>query len=289
MKEIYFTDHSASLNHKFKKKLLALGSYALARGVPFFSNRIAEKILCTPVKSKAQAKIPEGFRTSYIEVMNKKVAIYEKGVSDKVVLFVHGWSGNAFNFKSFFKTYIDAGYKVITFDQIAHGNSEGDTSNYYFFYQTLEAVYQHLSIDNNIEAIIAHSMGTSASVGARLPSGVKLCFIAPVIPVFDSLYSSVKGFGLSGLMVKKFLSSYESRFDLDLTSIDPKELIKSVDNPLKIIHSIDDQYIRPQDNLPYYSEKQKVNIVNLDGLGHFRILKSKEVVDLSLEFINDKN
>jgi len=289
MKQIYFTDHTASLNHRLKKKLLGLSSYALARGVPFFSNRIAEKILCTPVKAKTPAKIPEGFRTSYIEVLDKKVAIYEKGAGDKLVLFAHGWSGNAFNFKSFFDSYTDAGYKVITFDQIAHGNSDGDTSNYYFFYKTLEAVYKHLSVDHNINAVIAHSMGTSASIAAMLPPSTKLCFIAPVIPVFDSLYSSVKGFGLSGLMVKKFLSSYESRFDLDLNSIDPKKLIKSVDNPLQIIHSSDDQYIRPEDNLPYYSEKQKVNIVNLEGLGHFRILKSKEVVKLSLEFIDDSN
>lgn len=154
MKQIYFSDNNENLQKKFKRKVLGYSSYALAKGVPTVSNKLAEKILCTPVKSVKQKKLPEGFKTSYIDVNGFKVAIYEKGSSSKAVLFSHGWSGNGLNFTKFFKEYLNKGFKVITFDQIAHGQSEGSISNYYYFLETLKAVYNHLSDTNNIEAII---------------------------------------------------------------------------------------------------------------------------------------
>ncbi len=288
MKEIYFKDQGTNLSHGFKKKILGVASYTLAKSFPGLSNKLAEKILCTPIKPNVKKIIPDDFELSHIEVMGKKVSIYKKGESEKVILFSHGWSASSVNFSSFFDSYIEAGYSVIAFDQFAHGESEGKISNYYFFYSVLKAVYDELSSMHKIVGIVGHSIGASACIGAQLPIDIKLCLISPLIPVVDSLYDNVKEFGLSGLMISTFLKSYERRFGIDINAIDPKALIKNMKNKSLIIHCNDDQFIKHKKNQPFYSENQKSNLIVLDGVGHFRILKSKDVVLKSLEFMNEE-
>jgi esterase/lipase len=284
MKEIYFDTESRSISKVLKKKIINASSYTLAKISPKISNELAEKVLCTPIRPKIKRKIPSDFKVTKLKILDSVVNVYTKGTSDKYILFSHGWSGNAFNFSSFFDDFIDAGYSIICFDQIAHGYSEGKISNYYFFYNVFESVYKELVQTYNILGVVGHSMGASAIIGAKLPKELKLCLVAPLIPVFESLYSNTDSFGISSLTVKNFLKSYENRFSVSLNDIDPKNIVSKLKNDIYIVHSKDDQFIDHENNVPFYNQTQLDSVDLIDGVGHFRILKSEEVINKCLDF-----
>lgn len=284
MKQIYFDTESTSVTKVLKKKIINFSSYTMAKITPNLSNELAEKILCTPVRPKTKRKVPADFKVTSLHILDCEVKIYTKGTSDKYILFSHGWSGHAFNFSSFFDEFIDSGYSVICFDQIAHGHSQGKISNYYYFYNVFESIYKELKKDFNILGVVGHSMGASAIIGAKLPKELKLCLIAPLIPVFESLYANTNSFGISSLTVRQFLKSYEDRFSVSLNDIDPKNIVSGLKNQVCIVHSEDDQFINHTKNLPFYSQSQLDSVELVDGLGHFRILKSEQVINKCLDF-----
>lgn len=286
MKEIYFETKAPSITQNIKKGFFKASSYTLAKIYPVLSNHLAERLLCTPVRPKVKRRIGSGFDVKQMRILGHDVNIYIKGQSSKYILFSHGWSGNAFNFSSFYDDFLDAGYSVICFDQIAHGHSEGNISNYYYFYNVFETIYNELKSKFDILGVVGHSMGSSAIVGSKLNADIKLCLIAPLIPVFESLYLNTERFGISPLTVSNFLKSYEKRFSVKLDEIDPKNIISKLKNDLLIIHSEDDQFIDHYRNLPFYNNSQKESVQMINGLGHFRILKSKEVIDKCLSFLN---
>lgn len=277
MKEIYFSNQDNGFN--LKKFFLHYSSYSLARFTPKISNLLAEKILCTPIKSKVKKNVLDDFTKKRFSLMGNDLVVYEKGDSNKVVIFSHGWSGKGSDFSLYFDDIINLGFKVVVLDHVAHGDSKEKHSNFYFFYEGVKLILDEYKKDHQISSVIAHSMGAGATVAAIEDKDIKLFLLAPAISVFDFLYTSVTKFGLSARMVKTFLNSYEKKFSISVDNLDPKNKIKNIKNDMHIYHCFDDKFVKLDENLYFLNDVQKENLTSFNGLGHFRILKSKEVRD----------
>ena len=60
---------------------------------------------------------------------DRQVKVWKTG-DGPAILFAHGWNGRGAQFCHFFQPFIDAGYSVIYYDAPAHGESDGDMTNY---------------------------------------------------------------------------------------------------------------------------------------------------------------
>ncbi len=288
MKEIYFSKDKPSLIKRVSKNLVFFSSEAISRSFPNWTVSLAEKVLCSPTAMKKPLKM-EGFEQTELAVHDQKIRLYSKGDGSRIVVFAHGWSGNAGNFSAFYDRFLLQGYRVVAFDHVAHGNSTGAHANLFLFIKGTQAVLNWASQQGEIAGIVAHSMGGSAMISSMTPerSAIPLALIAPMIPLFESLYDSVDEFGISRRWLEALLDNLQSRYAIQISNIDPKEKIKTLQNPLLILHDTSDTHVPLQQYKTYLPAELRSSVVTTEKLGHFRILKSSQVADQALGFFQN--
>src|ERR671919_499626 len=86
-----------------------------------------------------------------------ELAVTTWGSSGPVVLLMHGWGGARAQMTGFVDPLLFAGYRVVAYDQPAHGESDGKMTNLLEIAPTMDLIVEH---EGNFDAIIAHSFGT---------------------------------------------------------------------------------------------------------------------------------
>ena len=72
------------------------------------------------------------------------------------VLLVHGWTGRATQLGGFVEPLVGRGYRVVAFDSLGHGDSEGNESSLPELANCIRQVVDELG---GVYGIIAHSLG----------------------------------------------------------------------------------------------------------------------------------
>jgi alpha-beta hydrolase superfamily lysophospholipase len=84
-----------------------------------FLARAALALFQTPRRSPHD--LPDA---TFVEVNGERLATWSYG-KGPTILLVHGWNGHAAQLRAFVSPLVDAGYRVVAFDQPAHGQSSG--------------------------------------------------------------------------------------------------------------------------------------------------------------------
>src|SRR5213078_206895 len=130
---------------------------------PELAGAWAERLFLTPPRSGGAAAALDliDARASLFEHRGRHIATWRWGERDApAVLLAHGWGGHAAQMRGFVFALLSAGYRVIGFDQPAHGLSEGRLTSLVDFADVLAAVAERHA---PIEAVIAHSLGAAAA------------------------------------------------------------------------------------------------------------------------------
>jgi hypothetical protein len=134
----------------------------------------AERLFLTPPKPRYPSS--EFFdlidaRQSFVQHRGRHIATWRWGSPEApAVLLVHGWGGRATQMKRFVFHLAAAGYRVIAYDQPAHGLSDGNLTGLPDFADVLAEVARH---HGNVQAVIAHSLGgpaTALAIARGLPA-----------------------------------------------------------------------------------------------------------------------
>ncbi|MEZ5839654.1 MAG: alpha/beta fold hydrolase [Hyphomicrobiales bacterium] len=139
---------------------------AASRIVPaLLAVRVAERLFTTPPHSRRWRDIEHEMladATRFAIPMDggPELAGYSWGRSgDPIVLLVHGWTATATCFVNFINPLVDAGFRVVAHDVLAHGNSPGRTVSVTEWADTILAA---LATVGPVDCIIGHSMGAGA-------------------------------------------------------------------------------------------------------------------------------
>ena len=119
--------HRISTNVRFLTGSLLLPEYAAA---------LAERLFLTPPRMSDPSRLPVSTffdfldaRSGYLEYRGRSLATWRWGPRDApAVLLAHGWGGYAAQMRGFVPQLLAAGYRVVAYDQPAHGLSEGKLS-----------------------------------------------------------------------------------------------------------------------------------------------------------------
>jgi pimeloyl-ACP methyl ester carboxylesterase len=216
-----------------------------------------------------------------------KLACYSWGQSDKIVLLVHGWDAKALDFYKMIPALVDSGYRVITFDGPGHGNSEGVRSNLVDFKEVMESL-----IKNKIGvpyAVIGHSMGGGAATYLLMDYDIHVKrLITIAIPLvskryFEQLFSEMK---IPVKMQRVFYKNMAEEFGEPIERynlIERKEPIQADD--ILMIYDEEDEEVSYKDTKDFLERHPRVKSLNIKGVGHYKIIKSKQAIDAIVDFL----
>src|SRR5882724_10460669 len=132
---------------------------ATALLAPDLAGAWAERLFLTPPKPQLETTALDliDARSSSLVHKGRQIAVWEWGWKSReapAVLLAHGWGGHTAQMRAFVFALLAAGYRVIGFDQPAHGLSEGRLTSLVDFADVLASVATRYG---PVQALIAHS------------------------------------------------------------------------------------------------------------------------------------
>src|SRR4026209_2347939 len=131
---------------------------------PDLAGAWAERLFLTPPRAAdaaASALDLIDARPGCIVHQGRHIMTWRWGAPDApAVLLAHGWGGHAAQMRAFVFPLLAAGYRVIAYDQPAHGVSEGRLTGLPDFAEVIAELAWHYG---EVSAIVAHSLGGAAA------------------------------------------------------------------------------------------------------------------------------
>jgi pimeloyl-ACP methyl ester carboxylesterase len=158
----------------------------------------------------------ENGKAFHIHVHDKNIRCWKWGQGPGI-LFVHGWNGRGVNFAYFFNSFIDAGYSVYTYDAPAHGESEGQVTNYFELSDTVRS-FLNPSRGFNIQGMIAYSIGGSAAINciSKEKPSIRTVLIAPALKLKELLFNAFHYHGVPEVVYRSLVADMQRYYGYDI-------------------------------------------------------------------------
>ncbi len=259
--------------------------------VPGLASQVAYRLFTTP-RQRAKHKVSDEIleRARLFEVLYGKriLKAYEWGRGEKTVLLVHGWESRGTAMRSFVPALVAHGYRVVAFDGPAHGNSDGKRTNLPHFSGAVKAMIRQL---DGVEAIIGHSFGGATSVFSlawdeNAPWLDKLVLIGVPNRLEFVLEDALNVLKAPKSVARKFKNLIQTKVDVPIQEAN----VAASGSQLKlgealIVHDKKDPIVPFSEAETTFQSWDNANLLVVDGLGHFKLMKDKAVVEKVVHFI----
>jgi pimeloyl-ACP methyl ester carboxylesterase len=200
------------------------------------------------------------------------------------VLLQHGWSSRGSHLGAFVRPLLDAGFSVVTYDAPAHGVSPGRKTNGFEIARIVLELTRRL---NGVEAIIAHSLGCSAS-GFAMRAGApvkRAVFLNPPCEMesYADLFGDSLGFSPRAMHLMK--RGFEAGSHNTWSDFEPVNLARGQHAPLLVISDRDDRKVPWRSGRSIAEAWPEGQFYRTTGLGHLRVLKAKETIERAVDFV----
>ena len=259
---------------------------------PELAGAAAERLFLTPPRSRyagASAMDLIDGRSALVEHKGRPIATWQWGTNDApAVLLAHGWGGNAAQMRPFVWPLLAAGYRVIAYDQPAHGVSGGRLTGLPDFADVFTELAWHYG---GVKAVIAHSLGGAAASLAHA-RGLPLDSVVLVSPPADMVgYSRrfARWHWIPEGIRHSMQAAIEERYGVRWEELDPARLAPRLSARALVIHDRDDRMVPWMQGARVASLWPKARLLSTDGLGHGRILATEGVARAAVEFISGRS
>lgn len=216
-----------------------------------------------------------------------ELAVTTWGDDGPAVLLMHGWGGARAQMTGFVAPLLNAGYRVVAFDQPAHGESDGEMTNVLEIAPTMDLVAAQ---EGPFEAIIAHSFGTLvtsyALANQDFPSPSRLVYLGSFNRLLDSLPRFQMLARLSDSIMNSLRDMIYSNFGKEvLDSIWNEKMTQSIDISTLMFHDKADNVTPIEDSRAIARVWKNARLIETERLGHRGALQSADVHRQVVEFI----
>ncbi len=211
------------------------------------------------------------------------------GDKGPAVLLMHGWGGARAQMTGFVDPLLSAGYRVVAYDQPAHGESDGKTTNVLEIAPTMDLI---ASREGKFEAIIAHSFGTLitsyALVKRNFPHPAKLIYFG----AFNRLLDSLPRFQILARLPDTIIEGlramiYENFGQAVLDEIANETLAPQINIPALMFHDTTDNVTPVEDSRAIAKMWKDTQFIETEGLGHRGALQSQEIHEQVVKFLKN--
>ena len=285
-----------STNVRFSVETLArrVGLRASAAISTDLAGAWAERLFLTPPRPRypaASALDLVDARSRVLEHKGRAIAVWDWGWQDRhapAVLLAHGWGGNAAQMRAFAFPLLSAGYRVVAFDQPAHGVSGGTVTGLPDIATVLAWVARH---SGKVEAIVAHSLGTAATALA-IARGLNLrraVLIGASLDVFGYSRKFARWYWMPERVRKAMEAAIEERFGVPWADLDMARLAPRIGAEALVIHDRHDRVVPFHKGEAFAGQWPGARLLATRGLGHARILANAEVARAAADFISGRS
>lgn len=261
---------------------------ATALLAPDLAGAWAERLFLTP----PAPKFPESeffdlidARSSFVEHRGRQLATWRWGPRGApAVLLAHGWGGRATQMRAFVFHLAGAGFRVIAYDQPAHGLSEGRFTALPDFADALKTVAHH---HGNVRAVIGHSLGATAAALA-MTQGLPIERVVLVSPPSDVVgYSRrfARWHWIPEAVRRSMQQAIEERFGTRWADLEVGRFAQRLEAPALVIHDRDDRMVPAWQGARMARAWPGARLHLTQGLGHSRILEDENVIRSAVDFI----
>ena len=218
-----------------------------------------------------------------------ELAVTTWGSSGPAVLLMHGWGGARAQMTGFVDPLLFAGYRVVAYDQPAHGESDGTSTNLLEIAPTMDLIAEH---EGPFHAVIAHSFGTLitsyALVKQDFPPPARLVYFG----AFNRLLDSLPRFQVLAQLPDEVMEGmhamlYEKFGRGVLEAITNETLAPQIDVPALMFHDAADNVTPVEDSRAIARVWKQAQLVETVGLGHRGALQSKDVHEQVIHFLRN--
>ena len=249
----------------------------------------AFRLFGTPMpgaREKALATDTLGARIEILEHGKHRVATYTWGdpSTQPLVLLAHGWSSYGLRFTPWVRALRQAGYAVATFDQLAHGRSNGRRATLPSFAETLYQVGRHYG---PLHAVVGHSLGGAATMLA-LSRGLEAQRSVLIAPAADPMAAADRfghAVGLAQSLRAHLFDEFERRFRIPVAGLQAHVNVPHIARPALVVHDLEDREVPWAEGERYARYWPQARLLTTTGLGHHRIASQPEVIADALRFL----
>lgn len=216
-----------------------------------------------------------------------ELAVTTWGSNDPAVLLMHGWGGARAQMAGFVDALLFAGYRVVAYDQPAHGDSDGKVTNLLEIAPTMDLIMQK---EGPFHAVIAHSFGaliTSYALAKRnFPSPARLVYLGAFNRLLDALPRFQVNTGLSDEFMEGLRALLYENFEREmLETITNETLTSQINIPALMFHDITDDVTPIADSWAIARTWKRAQLVETEGLGHGGALHSEAIHEQVVKFL----
>ena len=217
------------------------------------------------------------------------LAVTTWGSSGPAVLLMHGWGGARAQMSGFVDPLLFAGYRVVAYDQPAHGESDGKTTNLLEIAPTMDLIAKQ---EGPFPAVIAHSFGTLitsyALVERNFPPPARIVYFGAFNQLMDSLPRFQVQAGLPDQIMDGFRALLYEQFGRGvLEAITNESLTPRINIPALMFHDVADNVTPVEDSRAIARGWKQAIFIETEGLGHRGALQSKEIHEQVVKFLED--
>ena len=268
-------------------RLLSTGIRTLGAVSPDLSARLALRLFFTTAPRMAvrgaDLATHRDARRERIPIRGSEIVAYRWGRGERAVLLMHGWQGRASQFAPLVRELVAEGFRVVSFDAPAHGDSAGRSTD---LRDWVAAAEQLQRSDGPFHAIVGHSFGGLAALTAArttVPSS-RVAVIAGASAPAAFLAEFSRTLRLEPAVAARFEQRFGARFGLDREGI--AAAYDAVAHPLPshiallAVHDTGDRQVplAASESL-VAAHGDRARLVRTAGWGHGRILGAGPLLD----------
>lgn len=264
----------------------------LGRLFPALAAKLALKMFMTPKRRPVQ--LPYIFEKAHVLCVpykDGKVWAYMWGFTGNIVMLIHGWESGPQAYERFIAPLVSSGHRVVAIEGPAHGASVKRQTNMIDFGNALNAVMTRLEKSGPVTSLVGHSFGgatqiqmfTRFSTPEALEKVVMIASPSRIDQIFKNFFVMVQ---LPKVAQKQFEDLLRQIFQLEIENMQVTNWIASIPHIQSLlIHDRQDKIIpfEESENLVTYWPMAK--LIETEGLGHNRIMKSEHVVESVVNFL----
>jgi len=222
------------------------------------------------------------------KIGNFEIQTYEWGnVEDERILLIHGWEGQAGNFTDIIQELLKNKYYVISFDGPSHGFSSKGNASLFSFGDLVGIMIKKYKC----KKLVSHSFGGVATTHALFKNPELKVDKYVLLTTPDKLSQRVddvaKFLGVTKNVKDILIKKLETEISLDLNQASVSNFVRKINvAESMIIHDRNDIVIPIAQSRNVHQSWKVSHFREIEGTGHFRILRTKEVIDMIIEFMN---
>jgi pimeloyl-ACP methyl ester carboxylesterase len=200
-------------------------------------------------------------------------------------LLVHGWCGRGTQLGGFVAPLLTAGRSVMAIDCWGHGDSPGTESHGVKFSECILLADKEFG---SFHSVVGHSVGGAATLIA-INRGLRLERVVLLAP--PSIARVVREFGgrndFSDLEITEFTRELSLQSGFSLEQVDMVSIAPRIQTPILIFHDEADRTVSIKSSEQFVERCASAVLRKVPGVGHLRIMRSKEIIRQSVSFIVD--